>query len=68
MHVTIGTLFLVFCWVRHLLTALLPEDIKKGRGRPLYALLRPFGYTPEQGHVWAFLPRQHFGFEAAAWY
>jgi cytochrome c oxidase subunit 3 len=68
MHVTIGTLFLTFCWMRHLLTALLPEDIKKGRGQVLYALFRPLGYVPEKGHVWAFLPRQHFGFEAAAWY
>jgi len=52
--------------MRHLLTALLPEDLKKGRGRLLYSVLRPLGYEPEKGHIWAFLPRQHFGFEAAA--
>jgi cytochrome c oxidase subunit 3 len=68
LHVTIGTLFLLFCWMRHMLTTILPMELKAGRGRALNALLTPFGYVAEKGRFWAMTPDHHFGFEAAAWY
>lgn len=68
LHVTIGTLFLAFCWLRHLLTTILPSDLKAGQKSILISVLAPFGYRPEQGFRWAFTPDHHFGFEAAAWY
>jgi cytochrome c oxidase subunit 3 len=60
-HVTIGTLFLAFCWARHYLTALIPQVLAS-------SLVALFGYRPEQAPRWAFTPAHHFGFEAAAWY
>jgi cytochrome c oxidase subunit 3 len=69
MHVTIGTLFLTFCWVRHFLATMLPADIAKGDAPAgLVTVANAFGYDASKGRVWAFQPRQHFGFEAAAWY
>jgi cytochrome c oxidase subunit 3 len=67
-HVTIGTLFLAFCWVRHFLATLLPADLARGESKAYLAVLAPFGYRPEQGFRWALTPDHHFGFEAAAWY
>jgi heme/copper-type cytochrome/quinol oxidase subunit 3 len=69
MHVTVGTLFLLFCWLRHFLTAMLPADLANNQA-PVYfvKLLTALGYDPKWGRAWAFLPAQHFGFEAAAWY
>ena len=69
MHVTIGTLFLTFCWVRHFLATLLPTDIAKSTASPIIVKIAEFfEYVPAKGRVWAFQPKQHFGFEAAAWY
>lgn len=67
MHVTIGTLFLTFCWARHYLATMLPADIAKGNASPSFvAVASLVGYEPAKGRIWAFQPRQHFGFEAAA--
>jgi cytochrome c oxidase subunit 3 len=69
MHVTIGTLFLTFCWVRHFLATTLPAYTTSSKALSVFAsLTKLFGYRASEGHVWAFQPRQHFGFEAAAWY
>jgi heme/copper-type cytochrome/quinol oxidase subunit 3 len=69
MHVTIGTLFLTFCWVRHFLATTLPADMRKGIASPTVVVTAmALNYHPSKGRVWAFQPRQHFGFEAAAWY
>jgi len=40
MHVTIGTLFLTFCWVRHFLATMLPADMAKNIASPTIVLLR----------------------------
>lgn len=64
-HVTVGTMFLIFCWVRHLLASVLPASIFL---YSLFKVINLFGYTPEKAKRWAFTPTQHFGFEAAAWY
>jgi hypothetical protein len=46
---------------------MLPADIEKGSAPTLIVgVAKAFGYEPEKGRVWAFQPRQHFGFEAAA--
>lgn len=68
LHVTIGTVFLAFCWLRHLLATVIPADLKAGQKSILAYVLTPFGYNPEQGFRWAFAADHHFGFEAAAWY
>jgi len=68
LHVTIGTMFLTFCWARHLLTTILPANLKEGRNTLLVKILLPLGYKPEKGFRWALTPDHHFGFEAAAWY
>lgn len=75
LHVTIGTLFLLFCWVRHVVTTVLPDELANrtwatmpGLTNILNAVLTPLGYRPEQGYRWALTPDHHFGFEAAAWY
>jgi heme/copper-type cytochrome/quinol oxidase subunit 3 len=70
MHVTVGTLFLLFCWMRHYLTSALLEDIKENVNVSaiLRNILHFLGYRPSKARKWAFLPAHHFGFEAAAWY
>jgi cytochrome c oxidase subunit 3 len=62
LHVTIGTLFLTFCWIRHFLTA------TAFRSSAIRLFLPAFGYHPEHARLWGFTPTHHFGFEAAAWY
>lgn len=52
MHVTIGTLFLTFCWVRHFLATMLPADIAKGDAPSgLIAVANAFGYDASKGRV-----------------
>lgn len=68
LHVTIGTMFLTFCWTRHLLTTILPANLQEGRNVQLVKLLTLFGYAPQKGFRWAMTSDHHFGFEAAAWY
>lgn len=72
MHVTIGTLFLAFCWFRNYITAILPammfENPYENRGYKLSAFLSLFGYQARVAHRWGFAADHHFGFEAAAWY
>jgi len=53
MHVTIGTLFLAFCWAREYLT---------------YGQYNPTFTGATYSHKMKFTPNFHFGFEAAAWY
>jgi cytochrome c oxidase subunit 3 len=53
MHVTIGTLFLAFCWLREYLT---------------YGIFNEVGTKSSYNGAFAFTPKRHFGFEAAAWY
>ena len=59
LHVTIGTLFLLFCWLRHFVTKVVPEMLQQANRADANTncLL-----------AWSFTPHQHFGFEAAAWY
>ena len=64
-HVTIGTMFLVFCWVRHFLT---DSILDYSFFAFVITLLSIFGYTQKAAKSYAFTPNQHFGFEAAAWY
>lgn len=46
---------------------MLPEDISGANASSvLVKLLSAVGYAPAAGRKWAFLPAQHFGFEAAA--
>lgn len=52
MHVTVGTLFLLFCWLRHFLTAMLPMDIANNQASTaLVRVLAAFGYDPKKGRV-----------------
>lgn len=53
MHVTIGTLFLAFCWLREYLT---------------YGQYNEPAAESEYNRTLSFTPTHHFGFEAAAWY
>lgn len=70
LHVTIGTLFLLFCWVRQLFTAIIPAN------ETISSWTRPFsnlaakllGYSTITTRKASFAPSHHFGFEAAAWY
>lgn len=64
-HVTIGTLFLTFCWLRHFFASILPSAKKMNFSIYFLSL---FGYTKREAVKWSFTPNQHFGFEAAAWY
>lgn len=70
LHVTIGTLFLAFCWLRHYLASVLPADaIRNTLSQKLVSALQAlFGYNAALGKFWSFTPTHHFGFEAAAWY
>lgn len=69
LHVTIGTLFLAFCWFRHLLTTMLPMYASEGEFVGLVKFLESnFSYDRNRGSYWAMTPSHHFGFEAAAWY
>jgi hypothetical protein len=46
---------------------MLPDDIAKGEASAIFVkVLSLFGYDAAKGRSWAFLPAQHFGFEAAA--
>jgi len=52
MHVTIGTLFLTFCWVRHFLATMLPADIAKGTApKVITVVANAFGYEAAKGRV-----------------
>jgi heme/copper-type cytochrome/quinol oxidase subunit 3 len=57
MHVTIGTLFLLICAIRHLLTT-----------ANLGGTFNPNRKKFRKLNSYALQPWQHFGFEAAAWY
>lgn len=57
LHVVIGTIFLIFCLVRLVVTTLELERVQDA--------LRPFcNYLS----IYSFRKEQHIGFEAAAWY
>lgn len=46
---------------------MLPADLAKGEADTvLITVANAFGYNSTKGRTWAFQPRQHFGFEAAA--
>jgi len=49
---------------------MLPAEMARGELSSIVTFVRPlvklFHYEPAKGSVWAFQPRQHFGFEAAA--
>jgi len=48
---------------------MLPADMSKNIASPtIVVIAKALGYDASKGRVWAFQPRQHFGFEAAAWY
>lgn len=50
MHVTIGTLLLTFCWARHYLASMLPEDVLGANSASvLTKLLSTIGYVPSNG-------------------
>jgi len=52
MHVTIGTLFLTFCWVRHFLATMLPADIANGTSSKIITgVVAAFGYDASKGRV-----------------
>lgn len=52
MHVTVGTLFLAFCWARHFLASILPADIEKGLApAALVKTLVLLGYEPAKGRI-----------------
>jgi len=52
MHVTIGTLFLTFCWVRHFLATMLPADIAKNIASPTIVFVaKTLGYDAAKGRV-----------------
>lgn len=57
-HVTVGTIFLAFCWARHLLS-----NVAGAKN-----FLKTIGFTTDDSARWSFQPSHHFGFEAAAWY
>lgn len=46
---------------------MLPADMAKGTAfaTPVFIAMH-LGYDASKGSLWAFQPRQHFGFEAAA--
>jgi cytochrome c oxidase subunit 3 len=75
-HVTIGTLFLLFCWVRQFFATAYPawyaKNGEKKQTKPLLgafqSLLESLGYSNYLAKFWAFTPGHHFGFESAAWY
>jgi cytochrome c oxidase subunit III len=72
LHVTIGTLFLAYCWVRHYFATILPRRcyVENRLSAHMFAsaLMALVGYQPHTAYRWAFTPDHHFGFEAAAWY
>jgi len=49
---------------------MLPVEMARGERSTVVTFALPlvklFHYEPAKGAVWAFQPRQHFGFEAAA--
>lgn len=58
LHVTIGTIFLIFCLIRSLVTTV---RVQKITNNFLRSVLNYFSY-------FSFRKEQHIGFEAAAWY
>ena len=76
LHVTIGTLFLLFCWLRHYVANILFEKFRSRHQGAIITWL--FKVDNEHNldahvvinklHAYGFTPRHHFGFEAAAWY
>jgi heme/copper-type cytochrome/quinol oxidase subunit 3 len=50
LHVTLGTIGLLFCWARHIFANYFVTT------------------SLEERKFWGFTSKQHFGFEAAAWY
>lgn len=57
LHVIIGTLFLIFCLIRLVITTLNPDQ--------LHTCIKSHAITLSQ---YSFRKEQHIGFEAAAWY
>lgn len=57
LHVTIGTIFLLFCLIRSLVTSMMAIKSYKNLG----SIFNYFSY-------FSFRKEQHLGFEAAAWY
>lgn len=55
MHVTVGTLFLAFCWVRHLLASILPAEFARPNASAAVTVFIPvlkfFMYEPMKGAV-----------------
>lgn len=52
MHVTVGTMFLLFCWLRHFLASMLPADIATNQASPiLVKALTAAGYDPKKGRA-----------------
>jgi len=70
LHVTIGTLFLAFCWMRHLLTTMLAihTETNKWAASLIGPINKIFGFTTDAASRWMITANFHFGFEAAAWY
>jgi heme/copper-type cytochrome/quinol oxidase subunit 3 len=67
MHVTVGTLLLAFCWTRNYLSINFPRQfaiLLYGK-RTVASTLSPHKHGQT---LWGFTPKQHIGFEAAAWY
>jgi heme/copper-type cytochrome/quinol oxidase subunit 3 len=70
-HVTIGTIFLLFCFTREMIT--LSEPIRLSKLRKKYRFIND-EIVPLLQQIqinmsrYAFTKEQHFGFEAAAWY
>jgi cytochrome c oxidase subunit III len=67
-HVTIGTIFLLFCWARHFTTTTLVEWALDKKNVVVTTIYKLIGYQPALSGKWAFVAEHHFGFEAAAWY
>lgn len=67
LHVTIGTLFLVFCFVRNYLTIGSATSSETDKIFPV-AILKHLGWDERTQALSSFTPDHHFGFEAAAWY
>lgn len=60
-HVTLGTRLLLFCWLRHLITVVYPAWVAREHGTRDW-------WVANQRRKYSRTPKNHFGFEAAAWY
>jgi cytochrome c oxidase subunit 3 len=68
-HVTIGTLFLLFCWIRHFFATTYPVMLANATKKTVcFSLLETLGYDIKVAKFWSLTPSYHFGFESAAWY